>query len=271
MNNKKESLKKRVDRQEKFAEENFAGLPEMGEKFKNLLLEYNKTFDDFVKLNKKDTNFDVVKNDLTEIVKNIETVLTVFSIKLTNTVGHALNASSTKYIKKVISFMDKYGLSDAPIHSGIIKVVSKRVGNGGLYEMSLVVAAINNDLEFAKEIFKLVEKNKNRENVLEDIYRMDYSLEKYGDFSKMTRIYDLERIAFEALVHGHKEVYEFLNSKAEIKEKMIKDFITPMFGRSSLSDVEAMNLVTIRPEFIDYIADNSPDLLPSTVRDMFIF
>ena len=263
--------KRRIDNQEKYAQENYVGIEEMGDELQKLIEENNKLFKKYVKLHNTEAKLDEVESELDKVVSNIEKLLTVLSIKLTNTVGHALNANSTKFIKKVIAFMDKLGLSDKPIHSEIIRVVSKRIVTGGLYEMALVTAALNGDLEFAKEIFKLTEKNKDRKNIFDAIYRLDSSFRFYGDFGQMTKIYNVERIAFEALVSGHKEVYEFLNSKAEIQSKMIEDFINPQYGRSGLSEKETMNLVNIRPEFIEYILETAEHLLPQTVKDVFIF
>jgi hypothetical protein len=268
---KEAAQKKRVDRQEKYAKENYAGVEEMGDQLLELIEYHDELFKKYVKLHREEAETDEIESDLDEVVSQMETLLTVLSIKLTNSTGHALNAKSTKYIKKIISFMDKLGISDKPIHSGIIRVVSKRIGNGGLYEMALVVAALNNDLEFAKEIFRLAEKNKNRKNIFEDIYRMDYSFRSYGDFSQMSKIYNIERIAFEALVSGHKDVYEFLNSKAELQPKFIEQFINPQYGRSGLLEEEAMNLVNIKPEFLEFILEKAEYLLPQSVKDMFIF
>lgn len=263
--------KKTIDRQEQFAQDNYDGIQDMVKELHQLIKQDDKNFKEYVKLDNAGRDTSEIKAVIQDNTSQIETILTVLSIKLTNTVGHALTAKSTKMIKKVVKFMDKYSISDKPIHSSIIRTVSNRFGNGGLYEMALIAASINGDFDFVKEIFEMAEKNKTRKNILEDVHGLDYTFSGYGNMSSMSRIDSIDRIAFEAMVSGHKEIYEFLNSKQELKVSTIENFITPDFGRTTLSDTEVMNLVEIRPEFLDYILENAEELLPETVKSVFIF
>ncbi len=278
--------KRFIDNQERYAKDNYSGLEGLGQQ----LLDQTQMLKDFgdeaIKVKNKaraaqkdksedeDALYDKWENtynELKEMGKDMNTTLIVIGLKLSNVTGHALNAHSTKMIKKVIEFLDTYSLNDKFIHSGLLKVASGRTTDGDILDMALVVAAKHDDVAFAKYIIKFAEKNKKRENIY-DHMGVPYDLVDAGNMNSISSIYKRERIAFEALISNAPKVYDFITDNKGLSDDMVLNYIDDRNKYiSKLTKQEAANVIQIKPNLIDDIIEFMPDNVPDDVKEMFLF
>lgn len=264
----------RIDRQEKFAAENFVGLEDIGERIKDTIQYANDQWKAIQK-GKSATDKDY-QNEYRELENEIESRLSidmvVLSVKMSNVVGHALNANSTKIVKQLIEFMDKYGIGQKPIHTNLMQIASSRKKSGELPDMALMVAAKTDDVEFAKYVFDFVERNNNRKNIFEDTIGF-YDFKQYGYMQDMSKIRQKEDIAFEALVHGSKKMYDFLTDGKGLSPEYITKYIIKdsSWYVTKLSKKEVANVLTLEPQYVEDILEHMPENLPQTILDIFIF
>ena len=270
-NDETEKIKhqERIDRQEKFAEENYAGLDDLGDSMLAKLETIKSMWNDYVTEKDKDKQDDLY-NDVIKFGENFNMDNIILSVKLSNTVGHALNAGSTKMIRKVMTFMDTYGINAKPIHEGLMKIASKRSMNGDLIEMALVVAAKYNDLDFTKYIYDFIGKNKNRKNIYDEP-GIPNDVEEIGMMDRLSRVRNLERVAFEALINGSDNVYKYITDGQGLKEDYVIKFIQGGNYTLLLSEEEVQNVIQVEPKFVEAILEHMPENLPKSVSDIFLF
>lgn len=113
----------------------------------------------------------------------------------------------------------------------------------------------------------MVEKRTDNRNKFNRIYGLGYNYVNYGDFRNLESIANIDKIAFEALAFGYKEIYEFLNEKKELKFSIVEYNI---LNNKVISD-EIGNILSIKPEYLDYILINVPELIPIKIKEMFLF
>jgi len=261
----------RKDRQEEFAKENYHGLEETGdivlekvETLKELWQEYIKT----KSLDDEELSEEAYKR-LHKYGESMEMDITIISLKLSNVVGHALNANSTKMIKKVINFMDIYGLNSSIIHNSLIKVASARNTSGDIITMAITVAAKYDDITFVKYVQDFVERNKDRENIY-DIPGVPYSLKDAGNMSYLDRIQQKETLAFEALINNSPNIYKYITDGKGLKPEYIQRYINGEYYRR-LSKKEVANVIRVVPDLIKDIIEHMPENVPEFIKEIFIF
>ena len=261
-----------IDRQEKFAEDNYAGLEDAAESLLSKLDTIKEMWDRVSKLKKENTKaeWEEAYKEAKDFSSSLDITMSIIGIKLSNTVGHALNARSTKMIKKVIKFLDKYSLNDNLIHDGLMRIASKRNARGDILDMALIVAAKHDDLAFAKYIMKFAEKNKKRKNIF-DIGTVSHDVYRNGNMQSMTKIYKKERIAFEALINGSKRVYNFITDNKGLSHDYIMQYVTSKYFSSRLTKEEVGNVLTIHPDMINDILEYMPENVPDDLKDIFLF
>jgi len=265
---------KRLHRQEKFAQENFAGLDQMG---KELMDARKKVKQMWVKARKLKKNKDRYYEELKKIEDysdELSNIILVMSIKMTTSFAHALNGNSTNTLKEIIRFMDKYGISDKIFtHNNMRTIAQTRsVHSDNILTLSAIIAAKIDDIEFVKDLETFAEKNKGRENMYGDFA---YSVSQYGDFNlNMAELSEKRRIAFEALVNGSEKIYKYLAGDDGLSSDYIIKYIKNKEGfwkRERLKETEVSNVLKIEPKFIDDVLKYMPENLPSYINDIFFF
>ena len=266
---------KTIDRQEHFAEENYAGLEDAA----NALLDKIEVLDEMwnksiKRKDIKDTDdqdkWDETYDRMMIFGETMTMEMVVIGLKLSNTVGHALNAQSTKMIKKVLMFMDKYSLNDKLIHDGLMRIASKRNMSGNIIDMALVVAAHNDDIEFAKFIYDFATRNKDRKNIY-DAPGVPYEVQNYGNMSRIDRIDKPQRIAFEALISNAPKVYNLITDGKGLKEDYIIQYIKGDYWSSRLTAKEVTKVIALEPKMFAAILEYMPENVPLEIQEMFLF
>jgi len=257
------------ERQEKFAEENYAGLDETGQAMLDKLEIIKEYWNIYAsEKNRESEKAEKAYRQMEEVGKTLENDYTILSIKLSNVVGHALNSSSTKMIRKVIKFLDKHSLNDKMIHYGLMKIASARTSDGSLMEMAMTVAARKDDVKFASELMSFIEKNKGRENIWE-FPGIPWDLRNAGDMVNFTRTISKERIALDALVSGSKHMYQFLVGSEGLNKDTIVNYIKQPYSAFTIK--EARNVIALEPWTVEKFLEYAPDRVPPEVSDIFIF
>lgn len=263
--------------QEKFARENFASLTNIGKQIKTFIDEKKKNK---VKLDKQrkdgklsDEDYDdKVYSDRNEISEELKKLFTVLTIKLSTTLGHALNSNSTRTLKDIINFMDTYGISDKPLISGLSTIVNTRyLSNDSILDLCAVVAAQVDDIDFIKTLEAFAEKNKTREN---QFAKVSYSYSAYGEMNSynLTSIDDKKRIAFEALVSGSDKVYAYYGGSSLVtQDYVLKYIIKSEYWNQRLTKNEITNVLRLEPELFEVILKHMPENIPQEIFDIFIF
>lgn len=266
----------KIHSQEKFARENFAGLNEIGAEIKNLA-DSEIEFRDELRQQRKSKKItsDEYHNQLDKFKANfdkrLETLVAVVSIKLSSSVGHALNGKSTKTLKDIVKFMDTYGIGDRVIHREMNRIAQTRhISDNNFLDLAAIVAAQINDIDFIKELEAFGKKNKNRENIFQNSFHFNY--DNLSDMRYMTHIRDKHRIALEALVNGSEVVYKHFVGKEGLHDEYVMHFIKNKSSWvKSLTKDEVANVISIEPKFFEPILDNMPENLPDHIVDIFIF
>lgn len=261
------------NRQEKYAQENFTGVTQIGDELLDAAKEVQRMWKEAEKLKKdKDKYHDELKN-IREYADSFGTLFTVLSIKLTTSFSHALNGKSTKTLKDIIRFMDKYGIGDSIFTNNMRQIVQSRsVNTDNILELAAIIAAQVDDIDFIKELESFAEKNKGRKNKYEGF---TYSLSSYGDFNyNMKNMRSTDRIAFEALVCGSKRVYDYYAGEFGLAVDYIIKYIKNKDGfwkRERLTKKEVLNVIQLEPKFMDEIVEYMPENMPENVVDIFFF
>jgi len=257
------------ERQEKFAAENYDGLDDVGDSMLEKLETVKKYWNIYVsEKNRESEKAKKAYSQMEEVGKTLEMDYTILNIKLSNVVGHALNSSSTKMIRKVIKFLDKYSLNDKMIHYGLMKIASARTSDGSLIEMAMTVAAKKDDVKFASELISFIEKNKGRENIWE-FPGIPWDLRNAGDMDNFTRTISKERIALDALVSGSQRMYRFLVGSEGLNKETIVNYIKQPYNSFTIK--EAGNVIALEPWTVEKFLEYAPDRVPSEISDIFIF
>lgn len=264
----------RIHRQEKFARENFTGLKQMGKELFDAIKTIKSMIVDAEKVKKQnpDSYYDEIQK-MKKYSEQLSNLFLVLSIKLTTSFGHALNGKSTKTLKDIIRFLDKYGLGDKLFYNNMRSIVQSRsIHSDNILTLSSLIAAQLDDIDFIKELEAFAEKNKSRKNIYEDF---DYTVSTYGDFGfSMQRIDEKNRIAFEALINGSEKVYRYLSGNDGLSPDYILKYITNKDGfwkRERLNSDESANLIKLEPKFIEDIITHMPENLPQYLIDIFVF
>ena len=275
MATKKIKEEEKIHRQEKFARENFAGMDDLGKEIKKVADEARKNFEQFYKAKKEDKTDEFYEkwNALkVETSKRLDILFTVLTIKMGTSISHALNGGSTKTLKDIIRFMDKYGISDKIFVNDMSGIVNTRhISNPSILDLCAIVAAQIDDLDFIKTLEAFAEKNKTRENIFEDVLRSTST--DYGNMNNynMTKIADKNRIAFEALVNGSENVYKYFGGSKTLSKDYILRFVVNRDWLKKLTRVETAHVLKLEPDLFDDILKHMPENLPQEIIDIFIF
>lgn len=265
---------KKIHSQEKFARQNFSGIKEIGKEIKKYVKDYKKFRKELSKKRNsgeitKEQYFDAIYNTNSEHLKILFDVL---KIKMTNTVGHALNGRSTKTLKDIVDFMDEYGVGDRLIYNAVSRIAkTRRVYDDDFITLSAIVAAQAGDLDFIKRLEEFGKKNKSRENSYSGIHFLS-SIE-YTDMSRMTSIRNTKRVALEALVNGHKDIYGYMTDNEGLDREYILKYIekgSNWYGEN-FTKKEINNVIQLEPDVFDDVVKNMPENLPDYLEDIFLF
>ena len=249
--------------QEKYAEENFAGLDVIIKSIKYKMKEIDKFRKDY-KAGKIDTTKIDADTEYEQLINHLELSFTMLSIRFTNTVGHALNSDTTGVLKKLIKFLNTNGLNDELLKTNMIKTISNKLNSGSFIDMCAISAMRNHDLTFIKELEIFFQNNKNRDNKYDNYAR------KYGimDTSDMTRFTQTDAIAFEALLSGFKDGYIYFTKSQGLTKEYILKYIK---NKMSLTEQDVRGILIVDPEYLDALLEFIPDKIPNDVKDIFIF
>lgn len=274
MATKKIKEEEKIHRQEKFARENFAGMDDLGKEIKKVADEARKNFEQFYKAKKEDKTDEFYEkwNALkVETSKRLDILFSVLTIKMGTSISHALNGGSTKTLKDIIRFMDKYGFGDK-LYNGDIRVANIRnINNYSFIDACAVIAAQSDDLDFIKELEAFAAKNKGRENIYS--YIMYNGNSDIGDMDtyRLTKIRAIDGITFEALVNGSENVYNYFGGSKTLSKDYILRFVVKSDWLKRLTRVETANALKLEPDLFDDILKNMPENLPQEIIDIFIF
>lgn len=274
MATKKIKEEEKIHRQEKFARENFAGMDDLGKEIKKVADEARKNFEQFYKAKKEDKTDEFYEkwNALkVETSKRLDILFTVLTIKMGTSISHALNGGSTKTLKDIIRFMDKYGFGDK-LYNGDIRVANIRnINNYSFIDACAVIAAQSDDLDFIKELEAFAAKNKGRENIYS--YILNNGNSDIGDMDtyRLTKIRAIDGITFEALVNGSENVYNYFGGSKTLSKDYILRFVVKSDWLKRLTRVETANALKLEPDLFDDILKNMPENLPQEIIDIFIF
>jgi hypothetical protein len=267
--------KEKVDNQEKFAIENFSGVDNIAKKLLSLLKDKNEFIDNLkIKREKGVISDDEYYDEFHEfddtLKSELSTLITVLTIKLSTVFGHATSANSTKPLRMLVDFMDKYGIGSNIIHkniSGISK--SRRLNNTYLMDLFAMVAIKTDDIEFIKHLESFGAKNKDRKN----IYKyLSPEMRTIGDMDifGMISFSDKNRIMFESLINGSKKIYEYFAQTGGLTPSYILRYIVKDDnGYRKLDKREVSNLLSLYPELFKDIFENMPENLPQVIIDIF--
>lgn len=272
-----EAEKEKIHNQEKFARENFAGLDNIGKEITTIVKNARKQLSEIKKKKEKDATpkeeyYEQFWSIREETTKSLEILFTVLSVKLSSSLGHALNGRSTKTLKDIIKFMDKYGISDKIFVNDMSRIANTRhISNSSIIDLCAIRAAQIDDLDFIKTLEAFAEKNKTRENIFEDVLRSTST--DYGNMNNynMTKIADKNRIAFEALVNGSENVYNYFGGSKTLSKDYILRFVVKSDWLKRLTRVEVANVLKLEPDLFDDILKHMPENLPQEIIDIFIF
>lgn len=275
---KKVKEEEKIHSQEKFARENFAGMDDLGKEIKKVADEARKNFAQFYKAKKEDKTDEFYEKWYAlkdETSKRLDILFTVLTIKMGTSIGHALNGGSTKTLKDIIRFMDKYGFGDKLYKGDMIKVANTRhVSSDSFIDVCAVIAAQSDDLDFIKELEAFAAKNEGRENIYRDILNNGNSDIGDMDTYRLTKVRAIDRIAFEALVNGSEKVYDYYVTTGTLKKEYIMRYIEAKDGWTGIKRLtkdEVRNLLKLEPGFINDIIEQMPENLPQEITDIFIF
>ncbi len=277
MATKKVKEKEEIHSQEKFARENFAGMDDLGKELLQVVSEAQKKLDKFLKVKKEDKDDDFYNEWYQlkeETSKRLDILFTVLTIKLTTVVGHAFNGESTKTLRDVIRFMDKYSIGDSLLKNNMVKVANTRnISSDSFLDTCAVIAAQCDDLDFIKELEKFAAKNEGRENIYRNV--LSNSNAEIGDMNMygMTKIRATDRIAFEALINGSEKVYDYYVTTGALKVDYIMRFITAgdNWTVKRLTKKEVENVLKLEPGLLKDIMEHMPENIPQTIQDVFLF
>lgn len=275
---KKEEEK--IHSQEKYARENFAGMDGLGKEILRVTKEAKKNLKDYIESRKNEEKNEDYYNAYHEIKqeasKKLDILFTVLSIKMSTSMGHAVNGNSTKTLKDIIRFMDKYSIGDKLFKGDMARLASRRhISSSDFVTVCAIVAAKADDLEFIKELELFAKKNEGRENIYIDI--VSNGNISFGEMSGygMTAIRDIGRVTFEALVNGSEKVYEYYVTTGALKPEYIKRHIAKSNNSWENSDrltkAEVVNVLKLEPGLITDIIEHMPEKLPQEITDIFIF
>lgn len=268
----------KIHNQEKYARENFAGLEGIGKEIMGHIREAKRRlkFVEKQRDSKKLSDegyYEQVWGIRESTTKDLEVLFTVLNIKMTTSMGHALNGKSTKTLKDIIGFMDKYGISDKPFISDMTRLANTRhISNSSILDLCAIGAAQIDDLDFVKTLEAFAVKNKTRENTFEGV--LSSSAMDYGNMDNynLTRFGDKGRIAFEALVSGSENVYNYFGgSKTLSKDYILRYVVKSDYWTKRLTKVETANVLKLEPELFNDILENMPENIPQEIIDIFIF
>ena len=200
----------------------------------------------------------------------LSTLITVLTIKLSTAFGHATSANSTKPLRMLVDFMDKYGIGSNIIHKNISGISrSKRLNNAYLMDLFAMVAIKTDDIEFIKYLESFGAKNKDRKN----IYKfLSPEMRTIGDMDifGMISFSDKNRIMFESLINGSKQIYAYFTQNGGLTPSYILRYIVKDDnGYRKLDKREVSNVLESYPELFKDIFENMPENLPQNIIDIF--
>lgn len=273
-------MKEKISRQEEFARENFNGLNELGQEVVeaiNGFYDFDKQREIIEKRFIRDkglgnfTETDIseeLKSNYDEAVRALEYLFPVIVIKMSSSIAHAVNGRSTKTLKDLLRFMDKFSISaDKCVRDLRTLATTRRTSDTSFIHLAALIAAQVDDIDFLKEIEKFSEKNKYRKN----IYRI-FNISTYGEMgsSIMCDFGDKRRIALEALVNGSKDVYKHITDGKGIDADYISKFIVADGYFDKLTPKEVEEVVILEPTLLDILMQHMPDNVPKGL-DFFYF
>lgn len=267
--------KEKVDNQEKFAIENLSGVDNIAKKILSLLKDKNEFIDNLkIKREKGVISDDEYYDEFHEfddtLKSELSTLITVLTIKLSTAFGHATSANSTKPLRMLVDFMDKYGIGSNIIHKNISGISrSKRLNNAYLMDLFAMVAIKTDDIEFIKYLESFGAKNKDRKN----IYKyLSPEMRTIGDMDifGMISFSDKNRIMFESLINGSKQIYAYFTQNGGLTTSYILRYIVKDDnGYRKLDKREVSNVLESYPELFKDIFENMPENLPQNIIDIF--
>lgn len=267
--------KEKVDNQEKFAIENLSGIDNIAKKLLSLLKDKNEFIDNLkIKREKGVISDDEYYDEFHEfddtLKSELSTLITVLTIKLSTAFGHATSANSTKPLRMLVDFMDKYGIGSNIIHKNISGISrSKRLNNAYLMDLFAMVAIKTDDIEFIKYLESFGAKNKDRKN----IYKfLSPEMRTIGDMDifGMISFSDKNRIMFESLINGSKQIYAYFTQNGGLTTSYILRYIVKDDnGYRKLDKREVSNVLELYPELFKDIFENMPENLPQNIIDIF--
>lgn len=263
----------KINRQEKFAQENFSGLIEMGDE----LLRIKKQVDIiWVKIKKsQDKNEkENLFSDIKPFNSSIENIISLLSIKMFTIISHAINGKSTKVLKYVIEFMDKYGIGNKIIekldYASLFPTLQRRfpinIHNQNLLYFFAIVAAQVDDIDFLTYLKEFALKNKNRPNIYDNI---DITYRQFGYMQKLNGIEREYQIAVEALINGSEKIYNYYKQQGIDLNEQIFNNEPRILKTLNKKDIE--NIIKLEPSWIYLFCKDMPELLPDSITDIFIF
>jgi hypothetical protein len=257
--------------QEKFAAENFAGLEDIGEELlaavetmKGLTNKMHTLEKDYAS---NETEINELYDETWEFTDNLSILWSVLIVKLTTSVNYALNSGTTKTLRKIVTFMDTYGIGDKVLERVLSSVVGSRTSENDFMNLAAIVGAQADDVEFIKQLEVFSDKNKTRENIY-NVFNNE--TQRYGEMRHTHLNAFLPELAFEALIHGSKNVYEYF--KKDSFDYVMK-YIEPGHFRQRLTEEEVLNILQITPgrEIISAIIKHIPSMLPEEIVEVFLF
>lgn len=267
--------KEKVDNQEKFAIENLSGVDNIAKKILSLLKDKNEFIDDLKIKREKgvisdDEYYDGFHEFDDTLKSELSTLITVLTIKLSTAFGHATSANSTKPLRMLVDFMDKYGIGSNIIHKNISGISrSRRLNNAYLMDLFAMVAIKTDDIEFIKYLESFGAKNKDRKN----IYKfLSPEMRTIGDMDifGMISFSDKNRIMFESLINGSKQIYAYFTQNGGLTPSYILRYIVKDDnGYRKLDKREVSNVLELYPELFKDIFENMPENLPQNIIDIF--
>jgi hypothetical protein len=267
--------KEKVDNQEKFAIENLSGVDNIAKKILSLLKDKNEFIDDLKIKREKgvisdDEYYDGFHEFDDTLKSELSTLITVLTIKLSTAFGHATSANSTKPLRMLVDFMDEYGIGSNIIHKNISGISrSRRLNNAYLMDLFAMVAIKTDDIEFIKYLESFGAKNKDRKN----IYKfLSPEMRTIGDMDifGMISFSDKNRIMFESLINGSKQIYAYFTQNGGLTPSYILRYIVKDDnGYRKLDKREVSNVLELYPELFKDIFENMPENLPQNIIDIF--